>query len=653
MSFLLRVFCPTIGWHVVIARYKDKIHAVIHEMFKVIDYNTRTVLPNNKRNIPANRSKIDQYLKFGMFYRIDLLLHSLRPVGNKNINDVRLEQIIDTYSSSEEKRLEENLERVAYDIDTPATVALVTGPGRIEQDDDCIQDRSKSSLRPWNEEEQRTAANFEGDSGDTIVQIPLNILKYGVRDEMESQIYQHSMATFHPQDYIPNHSLSGYWAEHILAHDSKGFYSVRGLIQIFIMDIDSDRKITGVAEAYRGLMNVSGSISLDNKLTLILTFENWEAAFACEGQYDPKMETLSGKASSTDEETENSDGNDNGREQENSDAVEDELEANKEGEHRTNQTGDRASGETNTFFFTRTPAFAWRFHSVLDQRGNSARERWVFAIEAVLDQVQRTQCSWNYLKSRNIERRRFLALVLRREVARSLSPANPLTKDERQEFRLLIAKLHPTDARFYYSLIPLLADVEFITHLGVIQRRFICLTCIEPNFSNTLDLCSGCRDKAARRDSFSHTVTHAMLKVDSVIHDRELAWAIPKAQSIAARIRELLWSKYNQTLPEGSSSRVEKIKRAEMHSQDTYVCDTCEIAMKPVNPKGPGKLHKHKHHLIRIPKPIKPADLPTIDTRLLTLEEKLAAVEVRLETFENRFSKLENMLQQVLDSRGS
>lgn len=75
--------------------------------------------------------------------------------------------------------------------------------------------------------------------------------------------------------------------------------------------------------------------------------------------------------------------------------------------------------------------------------------------------------------------------------------------------------------------------------------------------------------------------------------------------------------------------------------------------MKPVNPKGPGKLHKHKHHLIRIPKPIKPADLPTIDTRLLTLEEKLAAVEVRLETFENRFSKLENMLQQVLDSRGS
>ncbi|KAJ4467636.1 hypothetical protein C8J55DRAFT_438415 [Lentinula edodes] len=712
------------GWHVVIAQYKDKIHAVIHEMFKVIDYNTRTVLPNNKRNLPANRSKIDQYLKFGMFYRIDLLLRSLRPLGNNNINDVRLEQIIDTYSSSEEKRLEENLERVAYDIDTPATVALVTGPGRIERfilpliylllrrhlkafylarthilderefwdytmslcnvfamlddrisglaaifqqtvpdvlkrlgnfafgllqlsyDDDCIQDRSKSSLRPWNEEEQRTAANFEGDSGETIVQIPLDILKYGVRDEMESQIYQHSMATFHPQDYIPNHSLSGYWAGHILAHDSKGFYSVQGLIQIFIMDIDSDRKITGVAEAYRGLMNVSGSISLDNKLTLILTFENWEAAFTCEGQYDPKLETLSGKASSTDEETEN----------------------------------NRASGETNTFFFTRTPAFAWRFHSVLDQRSNSARERWLFAIGAVLDQVQRTQYSWNYLKSRNIERRRFLALVLRREVAQSLSPANPLKKDERLEFRLLIAKLHPTDARFYYSLIPSLANVEFITHLGIecdgchrgiIERRFICLTCIEPNFSNTLDLCSGCRDKAVRRDSFSHTLNHAMLKVDSVIHDGELAWAIPKAQSIAARIRELLWSKYNQTLPEGSSSKVEKIKRAEMHCcccskevhapcwiclhcpRDTYICDTCETAMNPVDPKGPGKLHKHKHHLIRIPKTIKPADLPTVDARLLTLEEKLAAVEVRLETFENRFSKLENMLQQVLDNRGS
>ncbi|KAJ3804440.1 hypothetical protein F5876DRAFT_70629 [Lentinula aff. lateritia] len=391
------------------------------------------------------------------------------PLGNNNINDVRLEQIIDTYSSSEEKRLEENLERVAYDIDTPATAWQVEtiscfdiisieltaraylaifqqtvpdvlkrlgnfafGLLQLSYDDDCIQDRSKSSLHPWNEEEQRTVANFEGNSRDTIVQIPLDILKYGVQDEMESQIYQHSMATFHPQDYIPNHN----------------------------------RKITGVAEAYRGLMNVSGSISLDNKLTLILTFENWEAAFTCEGQYDLKLETLSGKASFTDEETENSDENNNGRKQKNSNAVdEDKLEANKEGEHHTNQAGDRASGETNTFFFTRTLTFAWHFHSVLDQRSNSARECWIFAIGAVLDQVQRTQCFWNYLKSRNIERRHFLALVLCRKVAQSLSPANPLKKDERLEFRLLIAKLHPTDARFYYSLIPSLANVEFITHL--------------------------------------------------------------------------------------------------------------------------------------------------------------------------------------------
>ncbi|KAJ3851314.1 hypothetical protein EV368DRAFT_65857 [Lentinula lateritia] len=402
------------GWHVVIARYKDKIHAVIHEMFKVIDYNTHTVLPNNKYNLPANCSKIDQYLKFGMFYRIDLLLCSLRPLGNNNINDVRLEQIIDTYSSSEEKRLEENLECVAYDIDTPATVTLVTGPERIER-----------------------------------FILPLIYL------------------------LLRRHLKAFYLARtHILDEQEFWDYTI-SLCNVFAMLDDrisglADRKITGVAEAYRELMNVSGSISLDNKLTLILTFENWEAAFTCEGQYDPKLETLSGKASSTDEETENSDENNNRREQKNSNAVdEDELEANKEGEHHTNQAGDRASGETNTFFFTRTPTFAWHFHSVLDQRSNSARECWIFAIGAVLDQVQRTQCFWNYLKSRNIERRHFLALVLCREVAQSLSPANPLKKDERLEFCLLIAKLHPTDARFYYSLIPSLANVELITHLCI------------------------------------------------------------------------------------------------------------------------------------------------------------------------------------------
>lgn len=76
---------------------------------------------------------MDLYLCDNVFGRIDLLLRSLQPLGTDAVDDAKLKRFIDDYSASEENRLKENLEGVAYDIDTPATVALVTGPGRIER----------------------------------------------------------------------------------------------------------------------------------------------------------------------------------------------------------------------------------------------------------------------------------------------------------------------------------------------------------------------------------------------------------------------------------------------------------------------------------------------------------------------------------------
>jgi hypothetical protein len=83
-------------------------------------------------NLPANRYKMDEYMNSEPFTRIDILLRSLQSLESHS-SDSKLKQIIDAYSFSEETRLQENLESVAYDIDTPGTVALVTGPGRIER----------------------------------------------------------------------------------------------------------------------------------------------------------------------------------------------------------------------------------------------------------------------------------------------------------------------------------------------------------------------------------------------------------------------------------------------------------------------------------------------------------------------------------------
>jgi hypothetical protein len=83
--------------------------------------------------LPANRRPVLEYLCHYSFTRIELLLRSTsRPEPNIS-EDHALHKLMDVYTSSEESRLEQNLEAFGYEIDTAATVGLVTGPGRIER----------------------------------------------------------------------------------------------------------------------------------------------------------------------------------------------------------------------------------------------------------------------------------------------------------------------------------------------------------------------------------------------------------------------------------------------------------------------------------------------------------------------------------------
>ncbi|KIK51733.1 hypothetical protein GYMLUDRAFT_120582, partial [Collybiopsis luxurians FD-317 M1] len=691
------------GWHVDMARFKRKIYAVIREMYKVLDYDTVAGPPHEHRNLSANRYFMDEYMSSEIFTRIDILLRSLRPpdsyVGNK------LKQVINAYSSSEEQRLRENLEGVEYAIDTPETVSLVTGPGRIGRyilpllylllkrhlkifylarthiiDGEELRDSITSlqnvfivldtrmkkleaifkqivsdvsnrlsnvafglfhlsyldtsrhprdnSLRPRSEEGRAgvVEAGSEAMSTEEIAQIPLRILNYGVRNTLETPIYQESLATFRPHARTSRHSrhpLSGYWAGHFWTQDSEELYSAEGLVQIYI-DIDKEGKISGKAEAYYSLMDVSGTVAPDNTLFVEFVFDNG-TGIACHGQFRPHAGTLTGEFSFIKSDSDN-------------------------------------DKEKNTFFFSRTPAFAWRFHTPFGQRSKTARDRWSFALNAVLDQVQRNRYSWNYLKARNAERKRFLELMVRQEVdiEYNLTPSNPPNDEEGKELRLLTAKLHPTDARFYHSLIKPLMDRDFVTHLetecdgcdrGITRSRFICLTCISDDFSETFDLCLNCRDISCTTESFDHHPSHPMLKVDRVIQDGELAWAIPEAREIATRVKELFRSQNTLTTRLAKDSikdgRADKTKLLQVEalccccgkgvdtpcwiclscSPDTFICDGCEKNRTSVLLDGPSKWHQHKHHLIRIHDGLQTADRLVTHSRLHALEGKLAMVE--------------------------
>jgi hypothetical protein len=91
-------------------------------MFEMLEY----ILPSNRRGM-------DEYLFHLSFWRIELILRSTRSVNPKLLSDPDLVRYTEKYTTEEEKRLEKNLEGVGYELDTTATVSLVTGEGRIER----------------------------------------------------------------------------------------------------------------------------------------------------------------------------------------------------------------------------------------------------------------------------------------------------------------------------------------------------------------------------------------------------------------------------------------------------------------------------------------------------------------------------------------
>lgn len=69
------------------------------------------------------------------------------------MEDTELVRMSDSYMKGEEERLDAALRSVQYELDTPATVSLITGAGRIERVSDvrvCSHHIGKSHSRARN-----------------------------------------------------------------------------------------------------------------------------------------------------------------------------------------------------------------------------------------------------------------------------------------------------------------------------------------------------------------------------------------------------------------------------------------------------------------------------------------------------------------------
>ncbi|KAJ3965956.1 hypothetical protein EV361DRAFT_872790 [Lentinula raphanica] len=122
-----------VGWHVDMVQYKRKILAIMLAMFDILDYNVHEKLSNDKRHLSSNYYNIDWYL-YNICLRIDILVRSLHPLKNGWEEDDNLLQIIKQAFTQKERRFQEILETIKYNIDMTSTVALVIGSGsQIEQ----------------------------------------------------------------------------------------------------------------------------------------------------------------------------------------------------------------------------------------------------------------------------------------------------------------------------------------------------------------------------------------------------------------------------------------------------------------------------------------------------------------------------------------
>jgi hypothetical protein len=106
------------GWHLSIWEYRSQIAGILQQMW---DLYPLTLL--------GNRSTVLEYRKSTVLERLELLLLGIQRCPQ----DANLKHKIASYVQSEETRMEGNLRSVAYELDAPDTVTLITGPGRIER----------------------------------------------------------------------------------------------------------------------------------------------------------------------------------------------------------------------------------------------------------------------------------------------------------------------------------------------------------------------------------------------------------------------------------------------------------------------------------------------------------------------------------------
>ncbi|KAF8581694.1 hypothetical protein K439DRAFT_202072 [Ramaria rubella] len=560
-----------VGFHQTLCDYASKIGEIMAKMF--------TLLP---KILPANLPSANEYLS-SVYVDITSLQNA---VGPSYLSDA-LQTKFKSYIEAEEERLKGNLEAIHYDIDASDTLALITGPGRIERfvfpllylllkrHFEIFRIGLTNHLHP----------NELDDAADTIryvfeaVHERMKVLTSMFRQQkldltQEFQTFAHGLFAYH---YEP----SGLWAPNLvraldfvdpLYDDSMEAQGInpheilnydmdmeeRDLAVYDIIDTPAapeapsfDSELSGIWHGFTYVKwdtdTASGMISMDFNIT---SREDEQLHFQASGRSDYSDFSIKGRCTPGD-------------------------------------TGDLIVVTFTRTFPLRYPAEYW--HGQLDKStdtisgtcghdlehdnhflvfvlkrmapeylrfrpapevfdSNKARALWSFALSAIQYQVRRQSWSWGFFQERREKRSRFIKLYIRQtEFGRPLDP------HEYKEFVQLRGSFTSADSRFYHSLAHY--QIRRTTkhaedcdncHGTIGGARIICLVCQGTESWHPVDLCETpeCVSALVDRKDLArpHLPTHDVFKVRRVAHIRqfgklyrEAKVALQKARAIFQR----------------------------------------------------------------------------------------------------------------------
>ncbi|EKM75603.1 hypothetical protein AGABI1DRAFT_64395 [Agaricus bisporus var. burnettii JB137-S8] len=552
-----------VGWQISVTQYKSKIYELVRSMFEMLDY----VLPSNRRGV-------DEYLFHTSFWRIELLLRSTTPVNPMMLLDNDLVRYTEMYTAAEEKRLETNLEDVGYELDTTATVSLVTGEGRIErfvyplvylllkrhlriltlgckhvldgEEFVTLNESLVSVLLAIDTRIQNIEAVFKQTHFDIQARLGnfacgLFQLSYGDIRRIPAQItfgtWNNEEGTMSAPQIVTKDAIRDALAgegQDILKYGHRdGFQST----DYFEFEAHRRRHLgpphplegtwTGRNQLLEGEDTITYvlriSILVSNGKTVYGKGENFTNTFEFSGSVNPSKPGRRSKYNFSFALTDDEDGIQR--------SCYGQLDA---------TTGvivarwtDRREKEDpeniayHEFILTRTPPSLTRYRYTDDAFAeDAARARWSFASAAVRHMVQQHLWSRTFLEERATERKRYVELSTRSLiVTMGLTPQKPLSVKEKGELDRLRRNLNPSEARFYQALADF--DIQKLPwhpawgcdwcERRITKARYLCVICMSDDLSDNIDLvsrdtfvCNACDAKRVPPLHNGHSASHSI-----------------------------------------------------------------------------------------------------------------------------------------------